>query len=229
MGPASVFGTSLGVPVPDYPGRAEGLPNKEVAARVGVSQPAVGKWQSRFLVLRLDGLTVIRVRVGCHRSPRNRWKRSWSTPNTLVFTPKNATHWSRRSMAEKSGLSASTIGRIWHAFDLKPHRTDGFKLSNDPMFVEKVYDIVGLYLDRPEAAVVLCVDHPENHRSATVCRTADRYRGGRFPCQPPDGGRTVRATRDLPAGQHRLLVGRAAGRSPPDRSVPDRQRAGRPP
>ena len=78
--------------------------------------------------------------------------------DTLESTPKNATHWSRRSMAQKSGLSPSTIGRIWQAFDLKPHRTDGFKLSNDPMFVEKVYDVVGLYLNPPEAAVVLCVD-----------------------------------------------------------------------
>jgi hypothetical protein len=78
--------------------------------------------------------------------------------DTLESTPENATHWSRTSMAKKSGLSPSTIGRIWRAFDLKPHRTDGFKLSNDPMFVEKVYDVVGLYLNPPEAAVVLCVD-----------------------------------------------------------------------
>ncbi len=78
--------------------------------------------------------------------------------DTLESTPENATHWSRASMAKKSGLSPSTIGRIWRAFELKPHRTDGFKLSNDPMFVEKVYDVVGLYLNPPEAAVVLCVD-----------------------------------------------------------------------
>jgi len=78
--------------------------------------------------------------------------------DTLESTPENATHWSRTSMARKSGLSPSTIGRIWRAFELKPHRTDGFKLSNDPLFVEKVYDVVGLYLNPPEAAVVLCVD-----------------------------------------------------------------------
>src|SRR5660398_180227 len=77
---------------------------------------------------------------------------------TLESTPKNATHWSLAKMADRSGLSKSTIGRIWKAFELKPHRQDGFKLSNDPQFVEKVYDVVGLYLNPPEAAVVYCVD-----------------------------------------------------------------------
>src|SRR5664280_409858 len=135
---------------------AEGMPNKEVAARLGVSQPTVGKWRSRFLELRLDGL---------EDDPRPGRVPSITAEqvekivvDTLESTPKNATHWSRRSMAKKSGLSASTIGRIWHAFELKPHRTDGFKLSNDPMFVEKVYDVAGLYLNPPESAVVLCVD-----------------------------------------------------------------------
>jgi len=137
-------------------GCADGLANKDVAAREGVSQPTVGKWRSRFLELRLDGLG---------DDPRPGRVPSVTADqvekvvvDTLESTPKNATHWSRRSMAKKSGLSPSTIGRIWQAFELKPHRTDGFKLSNDPMFVEKVYDVVGLYLNPPEAAVVLCVD-----------------------------------------------------------------------
>ena len=135
---------------------AEGVPNKEVAARLGISQPTVGKWRSRFLELRLDGLEDD-PRPG--RVPSNTAEQVEKiVVDTLESTPKNATHWSRRSMAKKSGLSASTIGRIWHAFELKPHRTDGFKLSNDPMFVEKVYDVVGLYLNPPESAVVLCVD-----------------------------------------------------------------------
>ena len=84
---------------------------------------------------------------------------------TLESTPENATHWSRAKMAARSGLSASTLGRIWRAFDLKPHLTDTFKPSTDPLFVDKVYDIVGLYLNPPEAAVVLCVDEKVRHEA----------------------------------------------------------------
>ena len=102
------------------------------------------------------GSRMIRGRGGRRRSPPSRSRRCWS--RRLESTPENATHWSRSKMAERSGLSESTIGRIWRAFGLQPHRTDTFKLSNDPLFVEKVYDIVGLYLNPPEAAVVLSVD-----------------------------------------------------------------------
>ena len=134
---------------------AEGRSNKEVAALCGVSQPTVGKWRRRFCELRLDGL--------CDE-PRPGRPRTITVEqvervvvDTLESTPENATHWSRRKMADRAGLSRSTIGRIWQAFGLQPHRTDTFKLSNDPLFVEKVYDIVGLYLNPPEAAVVLSV------------------------------------------------------------------------
>jgi transposase/transcriptional regulator with XRE-family HTH domain len=127
-----------------------------VAARERVSQPTVGKWRARFVELRLDGLV---------DDPRPGRPASITADqvediviSTLESTPKAATHWSRASMAERSGLSKSTIGRIWKAFDLKPHLGDDFKLSNDPLFVEKVFDVVGLYLNPPEAAVVLCVD-----------------------------------------------------------------------
>lgn len=134
----------------------EGLDNKTVAERVGCSANTVTKWRARFLDARLDGLT---------EDPRPGRPATVTAEQvedvvvaTLEATPANATHWSRSKMAERTGLSASTIGRIWKTFGLKPHRSDGFKLSNDPLFVDKVYDIVGLYLDPPESAVVLSVD-----------------------------------------------------------------------
>jgi len=135
---------------------AQGLSNKDVAAGEQVSAPTVGKWRSRFVEARLDGL------VDDPRPGRPATVTAGQVEDVVVITlestPSNATHWSRSKMAQRSGLSSSTIGRIWKAFELKPHRTDGFKLSNDPQFVDKVYDIVGLYLDPPEAAVVYCVD-----------------------------------------------------------------------
>ena len=135
---------------------AEGLSNKDVAQRAGCSSNTVGKWRARFLTDRLDGL-VDEPRPG--RPPSITAEQVEDVVvATLESTPKNATHWSRTKMAQRSGLSKSTIGRIWKAFELKPHREDGFKMSNDPQFVNKVYDVVGLYLNPPEAAVVLCVD-----------------------------------------------------------------------
>jgi len=135
---------------------ADGLDNKAVAARLGCAAATVGKWRARFVEDRLDGL-VDEPRPG--RPPVVTADQVEDVVvATLESTPGNATHWSRAKMAQRTGLSKSTIGRIWRAFELKPHRADGFKLSNDPLFVEKVYDIVGLYLNPPETAVVLCVD-----------------------------------------------------------------------
>ena len=135
---------------------AEGHANKEVAAACGVAPATVGKWRRRFCELRLDGLS---------DDPRPGRPATITAKQveevlvaTLESTPENASHWSRSKMAQRSGLSDSTVGRIWRAFGLAPHRTDTFKLSNDPLFVEKVYDVVGLYVNPPEAAVVLCVD-----------------------------------------------------------------------
>lgn len=135
---------------------AEGMTNLEVAARCGVEAHMVARWRKRFLESRLDGL-VDEPRPG-RPATITAEQVEQVVVTTLESTPANATHWSRAKMAERTGLSKSTIGRIWKAFDLKPHRADGFKLSNDPLFVEKVYDIVGLYLDPPECAVVLSVD-----------------------------------------------------------------------
>jgi transposase len=135
---------------------AGGAHNKTVAAELGCAAATVGKWRSRFVEHRLDGLTD-EERPG-RPATITAEQVEHVVVATLESTPANATHWSRAKMAERTGLSKSTIGRIWKAFDLKPHRADGFKLSNDPLFVEKVYDVVGLYLDPPEAAVVLSVD-----------------------------------------------------------------------
>src|SRR5438309_2867907 len=133
---------------------ASGLDNKQVAGKLGVTQATVGKWRSRFVELRLDGLS---------DDPRPGRPPSITVEQvedvviaTLEKAPANATDWSRTKMAERTGLSRSSIGRIWQAFDLKPHRADMLKLSNDPLFTEKVFDVVGLYLNPPEAPVVLC-------------------------------------------------------------------------
>jgi transposase len=135
---------------------AGGADNKAVAAQLGCAAATVGKWRSRFVEHRLDGLTD-EARPG-RPATITADQVEDVVVATLESAPANATHWSRAKMAERTGLSTSTIGRIWKAFDLKPHRAKGFKLSTDPLFVQKVYDIVGLYLDPPEAAVVLSVD-----------------------------------------------------------------------
>jgi transposase len=135
---------------------AEELDNKSVAARLGCNPVTVGKWRTRFIAKRLDGL-IDEDRPGRPASITLDQVEDVVVA-TLEATPDNATHWSRTSMAKKSGLSKSTIGRIWRDFGLQPHRSDGFKLSTDPLFVEKVVDVVGLYHNPPEKAVVLCVD-----------------------------------------------------------------------
>jgi len=130
--------------------------NTRVARKLRLTKQTVGKWRSRFLTKRLDGL-LDDPRPGAPRTVSDAQVEAVVTL-TLESTPRDATHWSTRAMAARCGLSQTTVSRIWRAFGLQPHRTDTFKLSPDPLFVEKVRDIVGLYLDPPERALVLCVD-----------------------------------------------------------------------
>jgi transposase len=134
----------------------KGITNGEVASELGVHQATVGKWRRRFVEHRLDGL-LDDPRPGVPRSITDDQVEAVIV-KTLEEKPDDATHWSTRSMAAEVGLSQTTIRRIWHAFGLQPHRAESFKLSTDPLFVEKVRDVVGLYLDPPERAMVLCVD-----------------------------------------------------------------------
>jgi transposase len=135
---------------------ATGERNQDVAAKLGVTPQTVGKWRGRFLSRRLDGL---------HDEPRPGVPRSIDDATveavivaTLETMPTDATHWSSRAMARASGISTSSVQRIWRAFGLQPHRAETFKLSNDPLFIDKVRDIVGLYMSPPDHALVLCVD-----------------------------------------------------------------------
>ena len=135
---------------------AEGLPNQAVARELGVTGATVGKWRERFRTVRLEGLGD-EPRPGAPREITDAQVEDVIT-RTLESAPPAAPHWSTRSMARATKLSRPTIARIWQAFGLQPHRTENFKLSSDPFFVEKVRDIVGLYLNPPEHAAILCVD-----------------------------------------------------------------------
>lgn len=135
---------------------ASGQTNTQVAESLGVSKATIGKWRKRFVENRLGGL---------HDEPRPGGPRSISDDAvaevvtlTLETKPKNATHWSSRSMAKRVGLSQTSISRIWRAFNLQPHREATFKLSTDPLFVDKVRDVVGLYMNPPDRALVLSID-----------------------------------------------------------------------
>ena len=135
---------------------ADGMTNLAIAERLGITRVTVATWRGRFAAGRLDGL-VDEPRPGAPRKIGDD-KIAEVVTTTLETMPAAATHWSTRSMAKATGVSISTVHRIWRAFSLQPHRSETFKLSTDPLFVEKVRDIVGLYLDPPDRALVLCVD-----------------------------------------------------------------------
>jgi transposase len=163
---------------------AEGTDSKMVARRLHVTPATVSKWRGRFVRNRLDGL---------YDEPRPGAKRKITDEQveavvirTLETTPRGATHWSTRSMGKAMGLDHMAISRIWHAFGLQPHRTETFKLSNDPLLVEKVRDIVGLYLNPPQHAAVFCVD--EKPQIQALDRTQ--------PLLPMQPGQVERRTHD---------------------------------
>lgn len=161
-----------------------GLPNTAVALRLGVTMQTVGKWRTRFVARRLDGL-LDEPRPGAPRRVTDAHIERVLT-RTLETLPRAATHWSTRSLAAQVQLSQSTISRIWRAFALQPHRSASFKLSKDPLFIEKVRDIVGLYLAPPAKALVLCVDEK------TQIQALDRTQ----PLLPMRPGQVERRTHD---------------------------------
>ncbi len=165
-------------------GCAAGSTNKEVARAVGVSEPTVCTWRERFRVERLAGLGDL-PRAGAPRTVKDE-QVAQIVRRTLQTKPKSATHWSTRTMAKETGLSHQTISRIWHAFGLQPHRQESFTLSTDPLFVEKVRDVVGLYQSPPQNAVVFCLD--EKSQIQALERSQ--------PILPMDLGRAERHTHD---------------------------------
>jgi transposase len=163
---------------------ADGAPNKVVARRLRVTPATVGKWRARFVRARIEGL-IDEPRPGTPRRISDD-RVEHVVVRTLEATPRDATHWSTRAMAKATGLSRMTISRIWHTFGLQPHRSETFKLSPDPFLIDKVRDIVGLYIDPPDHAVVLCVD--EKSQIQALDRTA--------PLLPMQPGQVERRTHD---------------------------------
>jgi transposase len=190
---------------------AQNAPNDEVARRVRATPQTVGKWRRRFIERRLDGL-LDEPRPGTPRSLGDaQVERLIAT--TLNELPRDATHWSTRSMARKLKLSQSTVSRVWRAFGLQPHRTETFKLSTDPLFIDKVRDIVGLYLNPPAKALVLCVDEKSQiqalDRTQPILPLAPGIPGRRthdyMPPQDTNDQGLVRATSAPPCSLHAHL------------------------
>ena len=161
-----------------------GSTNTGIARSLGVSRPSVTTWRARFLAHRLDGLIDL-PRSGAPRAVEDTAIEAMITL-TLEGQPENATHWSTRAMAKRVGMSQTMVSRVWRAFGLQPHRTETFKLSTDPAFVDKVRDVVGLYMAPPHRAVVLCVDEKPQIQALT----------GTAPVLPMRPGQPERRTHD---------------------------------
>lgn len=182
---------------------ARGESNSTIAAQLRLSRPTVGKWRARYLARGVDGL-LDEPRPGAPRTIRDEDVDRVVTL-TLETTPENATHWSTREMARRTGMSQSTVSRIWRAFMLKPHLSETFKISKDPLFVEKVRDIVGLYLNPPDRALVLAVDEKSQIQALDRTQPMLPLRPGQVERRTHDyvrhGTTTLFAALDVKSGQ----------------------------
>jgi transposase len=163
---------------------ADGLDNKKVARRLRTSANTVGKWRARFVEARLEGL-LDEPRPGAPRKISDDRVEA-VVVKTLESTPKGATHWSTRQMAKAVGLSRESIGRIWRTFGLKPHQTETFHLSKDPLLIDKVRDIVGLYMSPPVNAVILSVDEKSQIQALDRTQPVLPLRPGQAERRTPD-------------------------------------------
>src|ERR1700752_409430 len=190
---------------------ASGSPNTAVTDQLGVTYQTVGKWRQRFLERRLAGLLDER-RSGAPRQAGDA-QIERGVRMTLERAPADATHWSTRAMAKRCGLSQSMVSRIWRAFALQPHRVEGFKFSKDPLFIEKVRDIVGLYLNPPDRALVLCVDEKSQIQALDRSQPLLPMRPGQVERRTHDyqrhGTTTLFAALDVKAG---TIVGKCMPR-----------------
>jgi transposase len=181
---------------------ASGQPNTVVANKLGITHQTVGKWRQRFLEQRLDGL-LDEPRPGAPRRVSD-GQIERMLRLTLESAPADATHWSTRAMAKRCGLSQTMVSRVWRAFALQPHRAEGFKLSKDPLFIEKLRDIVGLYLNPPERALVLCVDEKAQIQALDRSQPVLPMRPGQAERRTPDylrhGTTNLFAALDFKAG-----------------------------
>jgi transposase len=182
---------------------SEGLNNSRIARRLRLTVQTPRKWRRRFAQDRLQGL-LDEPRPGAPRKIKDADVERVIT-NTLEAVPEDATHWSTRSMAQHAGLSQTAISRIWRAFGLQPHRTETFKLSTDPLFVDKVRDVVGLYVNPPDHAIVLCVDEKSQVQAMDRTQPLLPLEPGRAACHTHDykryGTTSLFAALDVATGQ----------------------------